>query len=64
MSFSMGKNVLISIGALTLVIMLSMPILVACGNNKATETKDIIFVTPDGLTAIAVSKLIANLIIY
>ncbi|EKQ53810.1 MULTISPECIES: ABC transporter substrate-binding protein [unclassified Clostridium] len=52
--------------SLFLVIMLSIIILVACGNNKAQEatvsnavkTKDISFVTPDGLTAIAISKLI------
>lgn len=49
-----------------LVIILSMIILVACGSDKnqgkpedkVVKTKDISFITPDGLTAIAVSKLI------
>nr|WP_312292271.1 ABC transporter substrate-binding protein [Clostridium chromiireducens] len=53
--------------SLLLVIVLSMLTLIGCGNNSAaqneakeesTQTKDIKFVTPDGLTAIAVSKLI------
>lgn len=52
--------------SLFLFIILSMTILMACGSNKVedtaankvTETKDISFVTPDGLTAIAVAKLI------
>jgi len=52
--------------SLFLVIILSMIILVACGSNKdqgtpenkVAKTKDISFITPDGLTAIAVSKLI------
>lgn len=53
--------------SLLLVIVLSMLTLIGCGNNSAaqneakeesTQTKDIKFVAPDGLTAIAVSKLI------
>ncbi|MFW2488532.1 ABC transporter substrate-binding protein [Clostridium chromiireducens] len=53
--------------SLLLVIVLSMLTLIGCGNNSAaqneakeesTQTKDIKFITPDGLTAIAVSKLI------
>jgi NitT/TauT family transport system substrate-binding protein len=53
--------------SLFLVIALSMLTFVGCGNNnvaenesknQSTETKDISFVTPDGLTAIAVAKLI------
>lgn len=53
--------------SLLLIMMLSIFILIGCGSNnitketstmKATETKNISFVTPDGLTAIAVSKLI------
>jgi NitT/TauT family transport system substrate-binding protein len=53
--------------SLFLVSILSIVIFIGCGSNnstksekvqKVTETKDIKFVTPDGLTAIAVAKLI------
>ncbi|MDR3596913.1 ABC transporter substrate-binding protein [Clostridium sp.] len=53
--------------SLLLVIVLSILTFMGCGNNNAaqneskkqsTETKDIKFVTPDGLTAMAVAKLI------
>lgn len=52
--------------SLLLTIVLSILTLIGCGNNsvqneakkQSTETKDIKFVTPDGLTAMAVAKLI------
>jgi NitT/TauT family transport system substrate-binding protein len=53
--------------SLFLAIILSFVTFIGCGNNnatqdkstnKVTETKDINFVTPDGLTSIAVAKLI------
>ena len=53
--------------SLFLVIVLSMLTFVGCGNNnvtqseakkKSTEIKEIKFVAPDGLPAIAVAKLI------
>lgn len=53
--------------SLFLVVILSMATLIGCGNNnsaqgesvkKETETREINFVTPDGLTAMAVAKLI------